>query len=332
MERSSTAGIRTRGPRWKLVTRSAIVRGEIRWSLLAVAVCAAIALGMSAPPSSSLASKAIAIFHRDAPIGRAGAHTRNEPPLRLAQSTTDTPAGTTGAIYVPDCNDPDANDPSCVDPTQELKDKLAAAGYPYYIGHAEPTAEFFSTQGTSGYNMQWKFQLPATEPSPSQDGTNVANFELYPALWMGLELCDPNSKPYGACIATSDTNNPATAGAAFLELQFYPPGSTSGPTHFSPGSCSSSQWCANLHINTWEDNNATQTSGCLERNLLNLTLPTHEFIADSLPLVRRQMLGIGALIPTSPVGSQSLGSRSLRRWNSQLFRAQGAVLPSSACV
>ncbi len=29
--------------------------------------------------------------------------------------------------------------------------------------------------------------------------------------------------------------------------------------------------------------------------------------------------------PTSPVDSQSLGSRNLRRWNSQLFRAQGVT-------
>src|SRR5216684_873894 len=264
MERSSKWSVWARCARSKIASRLSASSGGLRVSvLLAVAACAAVALGMSAPPPSSPATKALAIFRDNAPISRVGAH-RQPPPLRLAQSKIDTPVATVGASYAPDCNDPDANDPTCVDPTQEIKDKLAAAGYPYYIGHAEPTAEFFSTQGTSGYNMQWKFQLPATEPAPSQDGTNVANFELYPALWMGLELCDPNSKPYGACIATSDTNNPATAGAAFLELQFYPPGSTSGPTHFSPGSCSSSQWCANLHINTLEDNNSTQTNNCVE--------------------------------------------------------------------
>jgi hypothetical protein len=37
-------------------------------------------------------------------------------------------------------------------------------------------------------------------------------------------------------------------------------------------------------------------------------------------------------IATIPVGSQSLGSRSLRRWNSQVFRDQGVVLPSSESV
>jgi len=161
------------------------------------------------------------------------------------------------ATYEPDCNDPDAHDLNCTEPTPEIIQKLHDGGYPYYIGHAEPTAEFFSTTGTSGNNMQWKFQLPATDPSPTQNGSSVANFELFSALWLGLELCDPNSRPYGACIADSDTNNPATAGAAFLELQFYPPGSPFG-------GCSDTQWCVRLHINTLEDNNATQIMNCNE--------------------------------------------------------------------
>lgn len=160
-----------------------------------------------------------------------------------------------GASYEPDCNDPEAGDLNCLEPTKALIQKAYDAGYPYYIGHAEPTTEFFSTTGTSGNNMRWKVQLPATEPSPTQNGSSVANFELYSTFWMGLELCDPNSNPYGACVAASDSNNPATAGAAFLELQFYPPGLTCG---------SNTQWCVRLHINTLEDNNATQVTNCHE--------------------------------------------------------------------
>jgi len=70
--------------------------------------------------------------------------------------------------------------------------------------------------------------LPATDPSPTQNGSSVANFELYSAFWIGLALCDPNSNPFGPCTPVSDANNSATAGAAFLELQFYPPGSPFG--------------------------------------------------------------------------------------------------------
>lgn len=159
-----------------------------------------------------------------------------------------------GASYLPDCNDPDAHEIACVEPTKALIEQLYNEGYPYYIGHAEPTTEFFSTAGLSGSNMKWKFVLPATDPAPTQNGSSVANFELYVALWMGLDLCDPNSFPYGSCVADSDTNNPATAGSGFLELQFYPPGLN----------LSSTQWSVRLHINTFENNTPTQVMNCEE--------------------------------------------------------------------
>jgi len=157
---------------------------------------------------------------------------------------------------LPDCNDPDAQD-LCPNPTPEIIQDAQDAGYPYYVGHAEPTVLFFSTTGASGYNMQWKFQLPATDPAPTQDGTSVANFELYSAFWVGLALCDPNSNPFGACTPLSDANNPSTAGAAFLELQFYPPGSPFG-------GCNNTQWCARLHINTLQNNTTFQKNNCFE--------------------------------------------------------------------
>src|ERR1700682_5096974 len=70
------------------------------------------------------------------------------------------------AIYLPDCNDPDAGDNACAHPTQAIIDAWHAAGYEYYIGHAEPTAKFWSNAGASGNNMMWKFKLPATDPAP----------------------------------------------------------------------------------------------------------------------------------------------------------------------
>jgi HYR domain len=161
----------------------------------------------------------------------------------------------TGASYVPDCNDPDSLDINCLEPTKAIILDAQQSGYEYYIGHAEPTTEFFSTSGTSGNNMQWKVQLPATEPAPAQDGSAVANFELYSTFWMGLALCDPNSNPFGSCVADSDANNPSTAGAGFLELQFYPPGLTCG---------SDTQWCVRLHINTLQNANTFQKNNCLE--------------------------------------------------------------------
>ena len=151
---------------------------------------------------------------------------------------------------VPDCNDPKVHDRACAHPSEAIIEQAVATGYPHYIGHAEPTAEFFSTQGASAYDLEWKFSLPATDPTPTQSGSTVANFELFVAEWLGLALCDPNSFPYGPCTPLSDSNNPSTAGSALLELQFFPPGINCG---------SNTQWCALLHINTIEKNN-----GCLE--------------------------------------------------------------------
>ena len=66
-------------------------------------------------------------------------------------------------------------------------------------------------------------------------------------------MCDPNSAPLLPCKAESDANAPAGsypgAGAAFVELQFYPPG-------FAPFSdaisCDNSHWCSALNIDSLE--------------------------------------------------------------------------------
>ena len=158
-------------------------------------------------------------------------------------------------IYAPDCNDPDAHDLNCTEPTRAIVQDLRNTGYSYYIGHAEPAAEFFDTTGTSGYNMQWKLRIPATDPQPTQNGNTVANFELFIAFWIGLALCDPNSSPFGDCIPDSDAQPSPTPGAAFLELQFFPPGIICND---------SSRWCALLHINTLETNSGFQVSNCFE--------------------------------------------------------------------
>src|ERR1700691_2511909 len=71
-------------------------------------------------------------------------------------------------INIPDCNAPGANDIACTEPTKALIYAAHAQGYPNYIGHAEPTMLFYSTAPASGNNMQWKVQLPSTDPNPNQ--------------------------------------------------------------------------------------------------------------------------------------------------------------------
>jgi hypothetical protein len=136
----------------------------------------------------------------------------------------------------------DCNDPYGVLPTWDCREAphdLLPPNYPYYVGHDEPEMEFFSNTPGSGNDVQWKIKLPATDPTPTQTGTVIANRELYPTFWISLALCDPESTPFGACIPNSDSNTSA-AGSAILELQFYPPGSNCPSDN--------SKWCAALTI------------------------------------------------------------------------------------
>ena len=142
----------------------------------------------------------------------------------------------------------------------ETNDSIGYAGE--YTGHDEPSLLFYSNSPGSGNSNLYKLQLP-TDPKvlPNQSGTaGTFNFQLHPAFWVGMALCDNQSAPeftHAPCTADSDTNifdgtDPNAAdyighhpGTAFLELQFYPPGWAPWP----PGvSCDPKQWCAAMAI------------------------------------------------------------------------------------
>jgi hypothetical protein len=149
----------------------------------------------------------------------------------------------TDLVYEQDCNDPDGPLPTSV--CRDVRQSLLPPGYPYYVGHDEPETEYFSNTPGSGNNIRWKIRLPQKDPTPTQNGTVVANIELYPTFWISLALCDPASTPFNPCTPNSDSNtsglsNPSAAGSAILELQFYPPGSQ------CPGD--DSKWCASMTI------------------------------------------------------------------------------------
>jgi hypothetical protein len=127
----------------------------------------------------------------------------------------------------------------------------------YYIGHDEPLVQFYSNKPGSSSNVSYVQTLPRdpkalpTVHGPLKDTTHF--FELMPALWYAMALCDPNSYPLLPCKPDSDSNSPhgpyLGGGSAFLELQFYPPG-------FAPFvdgiSCDNSHWCAALTIDSLE--------------------------------------------------------------------------------
>jgi hypothetical protein len=149
-----------------------------------------------------------------------------------------------------------------------------------YTGHDEPSLLFYSNTAGSGSSQIYKLVLPTDPPQqPLQDGTGATwNFQLHPAFWFGLAMCDTQSAPefqHTSCPAASDSNifdNPdPTApdyighhpGGAFMEMQFYPPGWTPWEAGVS---CSPSQWCSALTIDSFSESQVdgtTQNQDCL---------------------------------------------------------------------
>jgi len=135
-----------------------------------------------------------------------------------------------------------------------------------YIGHDEPDATMVSSAPGSGNNVTWSITLGAdpsaalTDKKPGKDVSDY--FELTPAPWLSMSLCDPNSYPQLPCTPESDANAPACpddfncnpnlypgGGSTFMEMQFYPPGEPPFPDSIS---CDDSHWCAALTIDSLE--------------------------------------------------------------------------------
>ena len=158
----------------------------------------------------------------------------------------------------------------CTDPIKIVNGKANRfIDNSWYIGHDEPSVRFLSSQPGSGNTMTYLMKLsrdPAAAPTSS--GSVVDYGQLSVAPWFGLPLCDPNSYPQNPCTPDSDTNSgavtdPAAAGSAFMELQFYPPGFT---PFIDSTSCSATKWCAALNIDSLECTfgNATCNNNCIE--------------------------------------------------------------------
>lgn len=113
----------------------------------------------------------------------------------------------------------------------------------HYVGHDEPAVQFNSQVPGSGNNVQYTLTLPKERPLPASQ-----TFENEIAFWFSMALCDPGSYPQAPCAPDTD-QNPTTAGSAFLEMQFYPPGFAPFITQIS---CDRTHWCASLHINSLE--------------------------------------------------------------------------------
>ena len=166
------------------------------------------------------------------------------PPLILGSVFVALPLGTVSAgptHKVINCE----QDARCT----EVHDSQEVFGY--YVGHDEPSVLFYSKVPGSGNHMTYHLTLP-TQPVAHPDATGSTSttwdFQLHPAFWFGMAMCDPDSYPNvtQTCVPDSDTNiQPLAqhAGTAFMEMQFYPPG-------WFPTSCTAGAWCAALNIDS----------------------------------------------------------------------------------
>ena len=156
-----------------------------------------------------------------------------------------------------------------------------AQHYPYgkYVGHDEPSLEFKSNIKGSGNDMTYTMTLPRdpkTQPNASGAGGTTWNFQLRPTFWFGMTLCDSQSAPEFTtnCTPDSDKNNLVSSnpnspkyigkhpGNAFMELQFYGPGSV---PQFEGFGCTATQYCAAMTIDSRTLNQNTgveNTSAC----------------------------------------------------------------------
>ena len=127
----------------------------------------------------------------------------------------------------------------------------------HYIGHDEPNATFLSSTAGSGNDVNWNITLgtdPSANPTTTRPGKDVSRwFELSPAPWLSMAMCDNFSYPQTPCTPQSDANAPTGTspggGSAFMEMQFYPPGN---PPFLDNESCDGTHWCAALTIDSLE--------------------------------------------------------------------------------
>jgi hypothetical protein len=141
----------------------------------------------------------------------------------------------------------------------------------HYIGHDEPDTTFESSAPGSGGDITWTETLGADPSAAATDktpGKDVSHwFELTPAPWLSMALCDPNSYPQAPCTPNSDSNAPSATsnggGSTFMEMQFYPPGE---PPFVDSTSCDTTHWCAALTIDSLEctEGFATCNTSCEE--------------------------------------------------------------------
>jgi hypothetical protein len=84
----------------------------------------------------------------------------------------------------------------CSEPWSLCAEPESSIGYDgEYTGHDEPSLLFYSNQAGSGNSNIYNLTLPEeSRVMPNQAGTGGTwNFQLRPAFWLGMALCDNQS-------------------------------------------------------------------------------------------------------------------------------------------
>ena len=132
----------------------------------------------------------------------------------------------------------------------------------YYVGHDEPSVLYYSNVPGSGNRMRYQLTLPR-EPSPKVIAGRSWTFQLTPAIWFGMAMCDTQSYPQQVKTCTPDSNSNITSnlaqhpGTAFMELQFYPPGWVQ---QFAGPSCDPRDWCAAMNVDSLSEDPVSGTT------------------------------------------------------------------------
>ncbi|MEZ0095174.1 hypothetical protein [Streptacidiphilus sp. EB129] len=204
---------------------------------------------------------------------------------------TSSAAGTTTQVNRGDCS---KSSNWCT----EVADGEQIFGEGHYVGHDEPSLLYYSNKPGAGNDNTYLVRLPKDPPAqPKQDGSGTTwNFQLHPAFWFGMAMCDDQSAPgpasgNAACKADSDSNiyndsDPASPhyigkhpGSAFMEMQFYPPGWVTQP---AGNSCDPTKWCAALNIDSLsEDYNQGLPNNTACQNTVGLEPVNFAFITKS---------------------------------------------------
>jgi hypothetical protein len=146
-----------------------------------------------------------------------------------------------------------------------------------YVGHDEPSVLYYSNVPGAGNRNSWQVILPKDPPPQVVPGRSWS-FQLTPAFWFGMAMCDTQSYPEvrSTCTPDSDSNITPLAqhpGTAFMELQFYPPGWVK---QFNSQSCDARDWCAALTIDSLSENPINGT--LLNRTCQNQILGGTEYV------------------------------------------------------